>query len=61
MSCSILRTVKKLISPSARLLPGTNLTIAILMGKKVLTDETCPMPLCRSVRTSIAPGGGRLW
>jgi hypothetical protein len=52
---------KEVLSATTRLLPGTSITMAILIGKLELTDHTCPMPLCRSNRSTAVPGGGRLW
>ena len=55
------RDSRKTISPSVRLLPGACITMAILISKLELADEQCPMPQCKSVRTSLALGGGRPW
>ncbi len=52
---------KKVRSSSERLLPGTSITMAILVSKPELTDDTCPMPLCRSNRSTKVLGGGRRW
>ncbi len=50
-----------ILSASVRLLPGTAITMAILVSKPVLTDEVCPIRRCGSDRSTAAPGGGRLW
>jgi hypothetical protein len=52
---------KQVLSASSRLLPGTSITMAILVGKQELADHTCPMPLCKSNRSTAVAGGGRLW
>lgn len=52
------------LSVDSDLRPGCSVTMAILISKLpsvILTDESCPMPRCQSVKTSKAPGGGRLW
>jgi hypothetical protein len=52
---------RQVISANARLLPGANITMAILVSRAELVGEECPMLRCRSTRTTAAPGGGRLW
>lgn len=52
---------RQVISPQVKLLPGTSITMAILVGRVELSDQECPMPRCRSNRTMAAPGGGRIW
>ena len=49
------------LSRTSRLLPGTAITMAIIVGHPTLTDETCPMPGCDSIQTTETPGGGRTW
>jgi len=49
------------LSRTSRLLPGTAITMAIIVICPTLTDETCPMPKCCSIQTAEAPGGGRIW
>jgi hypothetical protein len=49
------------LSRTTRLLPGTGITMAIIVGHPTLTDETCPMPGCGSIQTAEPPGGGRTW
>lgn len=52
---------RQIITAKVRLLPGTSITMAILISPLETFDEHCPMPRCRSTRTTDAPGGGRLW
>jgi hypothetical protein len=52
---------QQVISANMWLLPGTSITMAILVRGPKFGHEECPMPRCRSIRTTIAPGGGRLW
>lgn len=49
------------ISATTRLLPGMNITMAIIVDQKRSAGEACPRPRCGSRRTAPAPGGGRLW
>ena len=49
------------VTASTRLLPGTAITMAILVSIRPLTDECCPMPKCLSDRTAPTSDGGRLW
>ncbi|CZR69291.1 uncharacterized protein PAC_19191 [Phialocephala subalpina] len=51
---------KYVLSSNTLLLPGTGVTMAILVSKPELTDHICPMPLCRSSQSTEALGGGRL-
>jgi hypothetical protein len=51
----------RIISAGDRLLPGMNLTMAILINKPVLEDQNCPMRRCGSNRTTAVAGGGRTW
>ncbi|KAL9087897.1 MAG: hypothetical protein Q9165_006459 [Trypethelium subeluteriae] len=44
-----------------RLLPGTAITMAILVVRPTLTDEICPMPGCDSIQTAESSTGGRTW
>ncbi|KAH6714538.1 hypothetical protein BKA61DRAFT_605475 [Leptodontidium sp. MPI-SDFR-AT-0119] len=34
--------------------------MAILVGRTELSDQECPMPRCKSNRTTAAPGGGQI-
>jgi hypothetical protein len=50
------------IRDSLRLLPGTEITMAIIVERPPLPSiELCPMPRCRSTVTSPALGGGWTW
>ena len=55
------RNSKNVLSKSSRLLPGTAITMAIIVVHPTLTDQTCPMPGCGSIRTIESIGGGRTW
>lgn len=55
------RDSSQVISPQSRLLPGTSIIMAILFERTELSDQECPMPRCRSNRTTAGPGGGRIW
>jgi hypothetical protein len=53
---------KKVITSNSRLLPGTHITMAVLVDRLAgLGDDVCPMPICGSDRTLQAPGGGLIW
>jgi hypothetical protein len=52
---------KRVITANTRLLPGSKITMAILVNKPLIEDDHCPMQSCRSNRTSRAPGGGKIW
>jgi hypothetical protein len=49
------------LSMETRLIPGTKITMAIIVIQLALADKICPMPGCGSNQTSIYPGGGRTW
>ena len=49
------------LSRTSRLLPGMAITMAIIVVRPTLIDETCPMPKCGSTQTAESPGGGRTW
>jgi hypothetical protein len=49
------------LSNTTRFLPGTAITMAIIVTQPTLTDETCPMPGCGSNQTLKPLGGGRTW
>jgi hypothetical protein len=55
------KNTNQIISANVRLLPGTRITMAVLVSRPELLDEKCPMPRCNSMRTTIAPSGGRFW
>jgi hypothetical protein len=52
---------KQVISADVRLLPGTEITMAIIVSRPVSNEERCPMPRCGSSLNSPAPGGGLSW
>jgi hypothetical protein len=55
---------KDIFSENTRILPGSSITMAILLFQReseVHTDEICPMPRCSSNKITSAPGGGRSW
>ena len=52
---------KDVITADTRLLPGTAITMALLMREDFTQAGCCPMPRCRSDRSLPVPGGGRLW
>ncbi|RDL35768.1 uncharacterized protein BP5553_06380 [Venustampulla echinocandica] len=54
------RDSSQVISAQVRLLPGTSITMAILVGRTGLSDQECPMSRCKSNRTTAAPGGGQI-
>lgn len=49
------------LSRTSRLLPGTAITMAIIVTHSALTTKIYPMPRCRSLQTVESPGGGRTW
>ena len=51
----------KVVTADTRLLPGTAITMALLVYQRFSGDERCPMPRCGSDRSSPVVGGGRLW
>ena len=57
------RNSSHVITSATLLLPGTEITMAILIDQPIttMTDEICPKNRCQSNQTSIAPGGGRIW
>lgn len=50
----------RVFSDSTRLLPGSSITMAIIVTSPAL-DEVCPMPRCESIQTTKCSGGGRTW
>ena len=44
-----------------RLLPGTEITMAIIIRHRTPEEEVCPMAICASTRTELTVGGGRVW
>lgn len=52
---------KEVLTRTSRLLPGTAITMAIIVVGPSLTDKACPMPKCDSIQTVESLGGGRVW
>jgi hypothetical protein len=48
------------ILPHSRLLPGLEITMAIILSTPILSDERCPITKCQSDKTTVAPAGGRI-
>ncbi|PQE27135.1 hypothetical protein CJF32_00000092 [Rutstroemia sp. NJR-2017a WRK4] len=57
---SLAKDSSQVISSQIKLLPGTSIIMAILVGRTELCDQECPMPRCKSSRTTAASGGGRI-
>ena len=55
------RNSSDVLSKTSLLLPGTAITMAIVVVHPILMNETCPMPGCDSIQTAKALGGGRTW
>lgn len=51
----------QVLSASMRLLPGTNITMAIIIRRPELMNDSCPIRICGSTNTVARRGGGRLW
>ncbi len=51
----------EVVTASSRLLPGTNITMAVLLRGSGFSDNICPIRRCRSLKTAASPGGGRIW
>ena len=51
----------ELISPNTRLLPGTEIIMAIIIDKPAFKQGRCPMPRCSSPDILAFPGGGMIW
>ena len=51
----------EVISAEIRLLPGTEITMAIIVSRQTSDDETCPISRCGSTQTTLTVGGGRVW
>ncbi|ORX97435.1 hypothetical protein BCR34DRAFT_496865, partial [Clohesyomyces aquaticus] len=49
------------LSKMSCLLPGTAITMAVIILSSIMTDEVCPIAKCRSSQTTEFPGGGRIW
>jgi hypothetical protein len=48
------------ITPHIRLLPGTEITMAIIVNRQATSSNRCPMPRCQSSRIKALPSGGFL-
>jgi hypothetical protein len=55
------KNINHVLSKETRFIPGTAITMAIIMSQPTSTDEICPMPGCGSTSTSKCSGGGRTW
>jgi len=55
------RNNEQVISPQTRLLPGLEITMAIIVPTPILSDGICPIFGCRSHDTTVACTGGRIW
>jgi hypothetical protein len=51
----------ELILPNTRLLPGTEITMAIIIDMPASKQERCPMSRCNSPDVLAYPGGGMIW
>ncbi|KAH5398360.1 hypothetical protein HBI67_214670 [Parastagonospora nodorum] len=47
------------LSQNTRLLPGSSITMAVIVDRSSMTDEACPMSRCDSIQTNEFFGGGR--
>jgi hypothetical protein len=49
-------------SDALRLVPGMNVTMAVILEDlPPIEGEVCPMPRCASQKTKAVLGGGRTW
>lgn len=55
------KNTKTVLSSAERLLPGTAITMAVIVKRSNPTGEACPMPRCGSDQVVSMPGGGRRW
>lgn len=55
------KNTRSIISPAARLLPGTAITMAVILRYPIVTSQLCPMPRCKSDEVVVVPGGGKRW
>lgn len=55
------KNTKTFLSSAERLLPGTAITMAVIVKHPNPTGEVCPMPRCGSDQIVSMPGGGRRW
>jgi hypothetical protein len=51
----------QVLSEEVRLLPGTEITMAIIIHTQTPDDETCPMARCGSTGSAAPTRGGRVW
>jgi hypothetical protein len=49
------------ITSTSRLLPGTEITMAVIIPTSVAIDATCPISRCGSTEIAVFPGGGFTW
>jgi hypothetical protein len=49
------------ITPFSRLLPGLQITMAIMLRPLLPRSENCPIWSCRSRETALVSAGGRVW
>jgi hypothetical protein len=49
------------ITTTSRLLPGTEITMAIIIATPEAIDATCPIRRCGSIEITAYPGGGFTW
>jgi hypothetical protein len=49
------------ITPTSRLVPGTAITMAVIIRTVKTSDEACPMPKCPGLQATDCPGGGYVW
>jgi hypothetical protein len=55
------KNISETITAKSRLLPGTAITMAVIVSTLDYSDGTCPMPKCGSRMTTCCPGGGYIW
>jgi hypothetical protein len=51
----------EVINSTTRLLPGTSITMAVIVDHTKVSDDACPMPKCESSQTSLRLDGSRTW
>lgn len=49
------------VTSTTRLIPGTALTMAILLSRSTMSGDFCPMPRCYSKESTPVASGGRIW
>jgi hypothetical protein len=55
------RNNAEVLSTDIRLLPGIEITMAIIVSRQTYTDETCSISRCGSTETTPTVSGGRVW